>query len=122
MPNKNTHQMLAAFAAGTFSLVNEQSDKQVIEKALLNMSISTLATSLPDLLEPATSPHHRQIFHSLMFGGIVVYAGCKLYEWRPEERWERVARNLLLVGCGSYLLHLLADSFTPRGLPLVGRV
>jgi hypothetical protein len=58
----------------------------------------------------------------LSFGGLVASAGIKLYQWQPEEDWEKVVRQLLLVGCGSYLVHLIADSFTPRGLPAIGKV
>ncbi len=122
MPNGNNHRLLAALVIGGFSLSQNTGSEEALKRSLLHSSVAALATNLPDLLEPAINPHHRQFFHSMVFGGLVVYAGCKLYRWSPEERWERVARNLLLVGCGSYLLHLLADSFTPRGLPLVGRV
>lgn len=122
MPNGNNHRLFAALTIGDISLSQNTENEDALKEALINSSVAVLATNLPDLLEPATNPHHRQFFHCVAFGGLVASAGYMLYEWNPEERWECIVRNLLLVGCGSYLLHLLADSFTPRGLPLVGRV
>lgn len=122
MPNRNTHQLLAALAAGGIYLANKEPNSDIAGKSLLNISIATLTTNLPDLIEPVTNPHHRQFYHSFVFGSLVASAGIKLYQWQPEEDWEQFARQLLLFGCAGYLIHLIADSFTPRGLPLIGKV
>lgn len=122
MPSGNTHRLIAALAVGGTSFVQELNEEEITEKPFVNASIAALATNLPDLLEPASNPHHRQFFHSVTVGSIVMAAGIKLYQWEPEEEWEKILRQILLVGCGGYLVHLVADSFTPRGLPLLGKV
>jgi membrane-bound metal-dependent hydrolase YbcI (DUF457 family) len=121
MPNGNTHRLIAALAVGGVSFANEAIHGEATEKPLLSASIAALLTNLPDTLEPAINPHHRQFFHSVLFGGILAYAGAKAYEWQPEDDLETVMRVLVMVGCGAYLVHLLADSTTPRSLPLVGK-
>ena len=122
MPNGNTHRLIAALTAGGTSLVKEALEGEITGKPFMNAAIAALATNLPDLLEPASNPHHRQFFHSVALGSLVATAGIKLYQWEPEDEWEQILRQILLVGCGGYLVHLVADSFTPRGLPLLGKV
>ncbi|WP_321391555.1 metal-dependent hydrolase [uncultured Desulfuromusa sp.] len=122
MPNGNTHRLIAVLAVGGASLVEESYEGEVTEMPLVNAAIAVLSTNLPDMIEPAKNPHHRQFFHSVAFGSLVAVAGVKLYQWQPEENWENVLRKILLVGCGGYLIHLVADSFTTRGLPWLGKV
>jgi len=121
MPNGNTHRLIAALAVGGTSLANDASQGEVTGQPLLSASIAVLLTNLPDMIEPAINPHYRQFFHSIVFGSLVASAGIKLYQWQPEEDWEKVFRQILLVGCGGYLVCLIFDSFTPRGLPMIGK-
>lgn len=84
--------------------------------------LGALLGTLPDLLEPADHPNHRQFFHSLLFAAIIGYLGYKLYKWKPEEPWQEVVRMVGLVAIGAYLIHLAMDAVTPKSLPAVGRV
>lgn len=122
MPNGNTHRLLAALAIGSTSLAFESNKGEITGKPIQNALIAALTTNLPDMIEPGCNPHHRQFFHSMLFGGMVAYASIKLYEWNPVEDREKNLRQLLLVGSCGYLIHLFADSLTPRGLPLIGKV
>ncbi len=75
----------------------------------------TIAT-LPDELEPPTSPNHRGFFHSKTFLlGATTAAGriMKNPNLTPEEKYWWLAA--LEVYCG----HLLQDSRTPAGLPAI---
>lgn len=78
--------------------------------------------TLPDLIEPATSPHHRQFFHSLLFAGMLGYGLYKLYGWEPETPGQKILRGVGLIAGGAYLVHLALDATTKRSLPLIGRV
>jgi membrane-bound metal-dependent hydrolase YbcI (DUF457 family) len=81
-----------------------------------------LAASLPDLLEPATSPHHRQFFHSVAFATILATGMKKLYHWQPQTPGDVHMRKILFsVGFG-YLAHLGADATTTMSIPLVGKL
>lgn len=39
--------------------------------------LAAICTNLPDILEPATNPHHRQFFHSFAFAVVI---GGSMYE------------------------------------------
>jgi len=73
---------------------------------------------LPDLLEPPTSSRHRGFFHSKkMLKGIgIVFVGTALLWLLPVVLSKTVPFVLSALALG-YLLHLAADSVTPRGLP-----
>lgn len=84
--------------------------------------VAALASGLPDILEPATTPRHRQFCHSLAFAGVMTSGMKKVYEWVPASPGEVFARDVLLsIGFG-YLAHLCADATTAMGLPLVGKI
>lgn len=72
--------------------------------------------ALPDIIEPATNPNHRALFHSVACAGAVSYGafGKHTQKLSPEER------HTLRVAALSYLSHLFLDSQTPKSLPLVG--
>ena len=73
------------------------------------------ASTLPDILEPATNPNHRKFFHSLTFAGLMLYGNHKLKNSQlPEEL--KQAFNALSIGYG---LHLGADLTTPKSLPII---
>jgi inner membrane protein len=76
--------------------------------------------TLPDILEPATSPNHRQFFHSWAFAALLAYGVYRAYRWEPEPASEKVLRALCLIAGGAYLVHVALDATTKRSLPLVG--
>lgn len=77
---------------------------------------------LPDLIEPAVHPHHRQFFHSVVVAAGLVAGMRKLYQWAPDDDFEKLVRAFLLVGGAAYLSHLALDALTSRSLPLVGKI
>ena len=84
--------------------------------------MAALASGLPDLLEPANSPHHRQFYHSVAFASVMTSGMKRLYDSMPTTPGEVLVRDVLLcVGFG-YMAHLCADATTAMGLPLVGKI
>ena len=73
------------------------------------------AACLPDLLEPANSPNHRETCHSLAAAGLVAWgiSGKHMGEMSPE------LRKLLVAGGLGYLSHLALDGMTPSSIPLI---
>lgn len=121
MANGKTHQLIAATAiAGTISAIESREGKQTVNP-LIGGALASGLTKLPDQLEPALHPNHRQFFHSVAFGVMVGVAGYQAYKWEPENDWGKVARFIAMVACGAYLIHLAADACTPKSLPLVGK-
>lgn len=103
--------------------------------AAIGGSLGGLAGSrLPDILEPATHPRHRNGFHSVALvsaSGWAAFAGMS--EWQgtwagarasatPEKRLLLAfARGLFSGALGGYGSHLALDAGTPLGLPLLPR-
>jgi membrane-bound metal-dependent hydrolase YbcI (DUF457 family) len=83
--------------------------------------VGAFAAGLPDVLEPATYPGHRQVCHSVAFAVLMAAALKVVYEWMPETEGQEILRDVLLsIGLG-YLSHLGADATTAAGLPWFGR-
>lgn len=98
---------------------------------------SSLAALLPDIDQPASdiwdnlpfghkvSPiaakftfGHRNITHSLL--GCAIFGGALYYLVSISPAYWGINKSLLLLAMGiSYSLHLLADSFTVEGIPLL---
>lgn len=88
----------------------------VIGKTLLGAIGGSIAGLLPDILEPATSPFHRQFFHSLTVAGLLTVTGGKII---VSETIDPELKELLLTLIGTYGSHLVLDARTPMGLPFI---
>lgn len=136
----------AAFAAEAYGV--NQPPEYILFEALGGALVGAVGSRIPDLLEPATSPHHRQMFHSVGAAAVVAastYAAEREYApWlrtqaAEYERRSAVATNelsafgwwLLSVLCrigagaisglgGGYVSHLGCDATTPMSIPLLG--
>ena len=73
------------------------------------------AALVPDLLEPANTPNHRQFCHSLAAAVIVsqIISGKHTDACSPETK-----KLLHVLGAG-YLSHLLLDCGTPKGINVI---
>lgn len=122
MSNAGAHKLGAAVTLYTF-MANEDAKKSVTSnRPLAAACVGVTCGTLPDVFEPAFHPNHRQFFHGLAFAGFVGYACYRFYKWGPETDGEKLMRFLLLTMSGAYLTHLAMDAFSPKGLPLIGRV
>ena len=122
MANATTHSILAGVAIGGAVAIQDYRNGQLTAKPVAGAVLASLLTSLPDRLEPAIHPHHRQFFHSVVFAGMVGLSAYYIYQWQPEKEEQRLARFVLLVGCAAYLVHLAVDACSARSLPLIGKV
>ena len=106
-----------------------------------------LGSPLPDVFEPATSSHHRSTMHSVAVTSLVAYGGATRVNevaeslrrsadqhaenvaQQPEKATEeqlmrflkRMAAGAVVGVPAGYISHNLADSWTPRSIPLVTR-
>lgn len=122
MPNGIPHMVIAAGVVGGAVAYQESQRGVQTSKPVIAMGLATFLANIPDQLEPAIHPHHRQFFHSLTFGATVGCVAYQIYQWQPVEEWQKVLRFGLLVACGAYLTHLAADALTTRSLPLLGKL
>lgn len=120
MANGTTHSAVGAFTGLAMAIHSKDLDEPI--NPLLAIGTSTVFAKLPDLLEPAIHPHHRQFFHSLAFWGLLGYGLKKAYDWTPEDRGGRILRFAALCAGVGYISHLVIDGFSPRSLPLLGKI
>lgn len=121
MPCGNTHRLIN-FTATAGYLASCPADQQKgIAHPLVGGAASALLASLPDVIEPAIHPHHRQFFHSVAFAGLVGYGLHRAYHWKPETDGQELLRIAALLVGSAYLIHFAADLFTARSIPVLGR-
>jgi len=123
MSNAATHAFWAgAVVGGTHAAHDLRTRGELTVLPVATGATATMLASLPDWIEPATNPHHRQFFHSVVFLGGVCYVCYRVYRWQPQTPWQTFARWLALVVGGAYAVHLVCDAGTPRALPLLGKL
>lgn len=151
MANGRTHQRVGLATGGVAAFLHAAGDDRanVVVETLAGVLGGWHGAMLPDILEPATSPNHRKIAHSVLtaVGGVLGAAthGHKIADLRAvaanlaaeanSVRATNAIRAVLLdlaalivqaavgylVGLAAgYASHLLLDAATPRGLPFVG--
>lgn len=119
--NAAAHQLTAGALVGLFLADKEQKSGQATAEPLISGAAAAVLTKLPDLLEPATSPNHRQFFHSIAFASLLGLGVYKLHKWEPQESGDRLWKKVGMLALSCYLIHLALDATTPRSLPLIGK-
>ena len=79
MANGTTHYAVGAMTGIAMAINGQHKDEPV--DPLLAIASSTVFAKLPDIIEPAIHPHHRQFFHSHLPGcpwGVPKNAGNNL--------------------------------------------
>lgn len=121
--NRQQHALGAAVAVGASSLAlsakASKSAEQRAAEALGSAALAAALGSIPDWLEPASHPNHRQFFHSIAFGLIIGRGIYDLYRWQPTDDWGCVLRVVGVVAGGAYITHLIMDATTKKSLPLM---
>ncbi|TET22720.1 MAG: metal-dependent hydrolase [Candidatus Stahlbacteria bacterium] len=103
------HIIIGAVAGcGIYILDRLNKEKEIkFSKLLLCGAAGATIALLPDILEPATNPRHRQLFHSLVSLGFTL-SGIFVSK-----------KPLTKASFAGYTSHLLADLTTPMGLPFL---
>lgn len=122
MSNAVEHRIGAAAIVGWVLFACENREGKMTLGPLGGALLAALCTNIPDILEPAAHPHHRQFFHSVTFAGLLGYVMYKVYKWEPETESDKLLRFGLLASGAGILIHLALDSGTPRSLPLFGKI
>lgn len=120
--NGRTHQIAASVAIGGFLAYKEYQAGEQSLKPFIGAGLAAFATRLPDFLEPADHPNHRQFFHSLTFAAMLGGVLIELNAWRAQTDFEKILKFSLLVAVNAYLVHLALDFITPKSLPLLGKL
>ena len=120
MANGITHSVVGGLCGLGVALAEQ--DKQSPINLMLAIGVGVVFGKLPDILEPAIHPHHRQFCHSVAVFAVVAYGIKKAYEWKPQGSIGEFWRVLALCAGAGYISHLVLDGVTPRSLPLLGKV
>jgi inner membrane protein len=120
--NAAAHQVTAGLAVGLHLADREQKEGKATLQPLAGGFVASVLTKLPDLLEPASSPNHRQFFHSVVFASLLGAGLYRLHKWQPEEAADKFWKALGMLAISSYLIHLALDATTAKSLPLLGKL
>lgn len=116
----NEHRLFNLLAVSAASAIVEGQNGRAPTAAALAMGLAAACLpSLPDILEPALHPNHRKFFHSWAVVGLLGCGMYRLYDWQPEDGWDRSIRVAGLALGAAYLAHLARDAFTTKSLPLI---
>jgi inner membrane protein len=116
--NMKQHMLIgAATSAASWLVYCHFAAREVrLGELLLATGIGVVAGIAPDLLEPAVNPHHRRFFHSFAAAGLLAQATREAWKNDSLPQETKLAASL---ASAAYFSHLLADAYTPRGLPLI---
>lgn len=122
MANGFTHAVAGSMAGLGVVAYDRDENGSIQHNPIFAVAVGALFGKMPDILEPALHPHHRQFCHSIVVLLAIGYGVKKAYEWEPKDDLDRTLR-LLALGAGTgYISHLVLDGLTPRSLPLVGKI
>ena len=122
MANGPAHQIIGGLTALAVMNADKEGNRTVLHHPLVALACGALLGKLPDVIEPANNPHHRQFFHSWVFLSALSGAMKGVWDMKPETEVGRLARAAGLIVGGAYISHLMADAVTPRSLPLIGKL
>jgi len=87
-----------------------------LQGTAVSFGLGSLGGTLPDLIEPATNPEHRKFFHSV---GFSTFLSSILKEYVSENDASNENKLALSILILSYVSHILSDSTTPKGIPIL---
>jgi len=89
--------------------------KEYLLNIMIEIPIGIITSSIPDQIEPAKNPNHREFFHSFTIIGIIFF----LMDLIAKSNINDDIKKMLKSACKQYLGHLLLDLTTPKGLPII---
>lgn len=120
--NAAEHRISASLALAAAAASFAPNDKDRLSHATAGCIGGYCLGTLPDLIEPATSPNHRQFFHSFFFAALLGFGVYKAYKSEPTTTEGKILRAACLIAGGAYLVHLALDATTKRCLPIIGQI
>jgi hypothetical protein len=119
LPDARVHAIAGASTGVAWYVVYcRKSEIEIRFPDLLVASAIGLAGGLlADVFEPASDPNHRRFAHSILLAiGLASLIGLIWHDSVFNSEEQRLALGGLIV---AYLSHLMLDSATPRGIPLI---
>jgi membrane-bound metal-dependent hydrolase YbcI (DUF457 family) len=138
VPNRDTHALVGALVGGGAALAHQRVWRSPLDAFAFGAGSATggaIGGCLPDVFDPACSPHHRQWGHALApVGFFTVQTWAAMNQLvedllaQAEEEQDPLTRfaaffvaGLVRGAAPGYLSHIVLDMCTPMGCPLLGR-
>jgi len=120
MPSKKDHIKVGKFVA--LEVYKEEMEHRGLQRTAFGDLVAlgtsnvlgTKVASLPDTLEPALSPQHRAVFHSMDVAKALEAVKEDIRN-NPGENWQFDVG--LIMAISAYQSHIILDSQTPMGVP-----
>jgi membrane-bound metal-dependent hydrolase YbcI (DUF457 family) len=107
----------AAAGAAAYAIECAVADRPVDNDTLGQTALlGAVAGALPDILEPPTDRFHRKFFHSFATLGCTALLYNTIHDSEKIDSGHKAVTKSLIT---AYMTHLLLDSRTPMGLPIV---
>jgi membrane-bound metal-dependent hydrolase YbcI (DUF457 family) len=118
MSSKEEHQIFGALVgASSYLGYKNARNEPLILGELIGFALGGgFVASLPDEIEPPTNPKHRKFFHS---GSALALAAVAAKAISENPQLTPMQKHTYLTGIAAYCGHLVQDSTTPAGLPIM---
>lgn len=118
MADAKTHALIAGVAGvAVYALYCRRIAQEVrFLDAVASGLVAVVGGLAPDLIEPANSPNHRSLFHSLATGTALIHGTNQV---QANDRIPDTAKLIVVLLVVGYVSHLLFDALTPKGLPVL---
>jgi len=118
MSNNFEHAIFGGFGALLINgIVAKSEGRQITFPEAIGIGVTGAFFSVvPDILEAPTNPNHREFCHSMTVLCSLVAGGKSILSNQEIQTHQKTFAVSALAG---YSSHLLLDSFTPKGLPLI---
>ena len=118
MANKTEHMCVGGAAAAItyIAMCKYYHREPTFAEGFTFSFAGVLSSVVPDMLEPALNPNHRQFCHSITAGILLLNSStktCSYTNYKLEEP-TKILMACVIIG---YLTHLILDGCTPMGLP-----
>ncbi len=150
MPSRNVHKVVGAVVGATAALATARrmTQRRLLMAALGGAVFGAFGGQLPDIIEPADSPNHRNSFHSATTAVALsaltaknveawqnrCYDAAEYFQWAKESNSangvEEFLYSIMELTCefaagmfpgfaAGYVSHIVMDGHTAKGLPLL---
>lgn len=116
--NSKDHAILGALIGGGIYAFHKLTKRESIDlgEALLSVIGGAIAGVAPDILEPATTPNHRSLFHSGAMLALLTPGNNRVLR---STQLNESQRAVLFSLSSAYASHLIMDGTTTRRIPLL---
>lgn len=116
--NKKEHLLISGIGTFLFDVIEQNQEKGIVDlkQSFFSGIFGAIGGIVPDLIEPATNPNHREFFHSGTMLGLIFLGENRLKQNEIINPYLKKTISDFSLG---YKLHLVADATTPKSLPLI---